>query len=230
MTTAIITGGSRGFGRAVAAALIEHGWTVVIDGRDATSLSEAAAELGAAAVPVVGDVADERHRRRLLEAAQDLGGPDLLVNNASSLGPSPLPHVRDVDADALTALHTTNVIAPLRLIQLSLPLLTVRDGAIINVTSDAAVEAYEGWGAYGSTKASLEQLSHVLAAEEEQVRVWWLDPGDMRTEMHQAAFPGEDITDRPLPESVAPAVLRLVQERPPSGRVQASTLLEAVTS
>ncbi|HEY8081275.1 MAG TPA: SDR family oxidoreductase, partial [Acidimicrobiales bacterium] len=155
-----------------------------------------------------------------------LGGIDLLVNNASDLGPSPLVHLEALALDEYARLFESNVLAPLALIQRTLPQLRERGGAIVNVTSDAAVEGYEGWGGYGSTKAALEQLSNVLAAEEPGLRVWWLDPGDMRTEMHQAAFPGEDISDRALPESIAPVVLRLVRERPASGRVRAADLLE----
>ena len=161
----------------------------------------------------------------LVDEARRLDGLDLLVNNAGTLGPSPLPLVRDVDPDVLIDVFRTNVAAPLALTQAVLPLLEERDGAVVNVTSDAAVEAYEGWGAYGASKAALEQLGNVLAVEVPSVRVWWFDPGDMLTEMHQAAFPGEDITDRPLPESVTPAVLRLLDLRPPSGRVRAADLL-----
>ena len=190
-------------------------------GRDGVALRAAARELGARAHAVVGDVTDPTHRAALVEAASRLGGLDLLVNNASSLGPSPLPRLRDVALEAMGALHQVNVVAPLALVQLALPLLRARGGAVLNVTSDAAVEAYEGWGAYGSSKAALEQLSNVLRVEEPEVRIWWLDPGDMRTEMHQAAFPGEDISDRPLPEAIAPAVLRVLEARPPSGRIRA---------
>ena len=228
MTTAIITGGSRGFGRAVAADLTAAGWDVVLDGRDEPALAEAAHQLGARAHPIVGDVTDPAHRAQLVDVARELGGLDLLVNNASDLGPSPLPQLASVSLDALARLLETNVVAPLALIQRSLPLLAASSGAVVNVTSDAAVEAYEGWGAYGLTKAALEQLSHVLSVEEPDLRVWWLDPGDMRTEMHQAAFPGEDISDRPLPDLVAPAIARLVRTRPPSGRVTAAELLAGV--
>ena len=225
MTTAIITGGSKGLGRAVAGSLVSAGWDVVVDARGAAALEDVARSLGPRLHAVPGDVTDPGHRERLLAEADRLGGLDLLVNNASSLGPTPLPALRSLPLEALTELHATNVLSPLALVQLALPRLAARTGAIVNVTSDAAVEAYEGWGAYGSTKAALEQLSNVLAVEEPDVRVWWLDPGDLRTDMHQAAFPGEDISDRPLPETVAPAVLRLLAERPPSGRVRAADLL-----
>src|SRR5579871_3842068 len=174
MTTAIITGASRGFGRAVAADLIAAGWDVVLDGRDGPALLAAAHLLGARAHPIVGDVTDPVHRALLVDAARERGGLDLLVNNASDLGPSPLPRLASVPLDALARLFETNVVAPLALIQGSLGLLAASSGAVVNVTSDAAVEAYEGWGAYGLTKASLEQLSNVLSVEHPELRVWWL--------------------------------------------------------
>lgn len=224
--TAILTGGSRGLGRALSRALVARGWVVVVDGRDAAALSAAGAETGTVAVP--GDVTDPAHRAALVETARRRSGRiDLVVNNASDLGPSPLPRVADVDAPALRHLYEHNVVAPLALLQLALPLLRASGGSALNVTSDAAVEAYPGWGGYGSSKAALEQLSRVLAAEEPGLRVWWVDPGDMRTDMHQRAFPGEDIGDRPLPESVVPALLHLVEARPPSGRIRAAALLPA---
>lgn len=216
--TAVVTGGSLGFGRALAAALVLDGWHVVIDGRDRQAVERAASTIGAVAEP--GDVTDPAHRARLL----DLPRLDLLVNNASTLGPSPLPPLGAYPLDALMAVLETNVVAPLALIQLALPLLRDNDGAIINLTSDAAVEAYEGWGGYGCSKAALEQLGAVLAAENPDVRVWSLDPGDMRTRMHQEAFPGEDISDRPAPETVTPSVTRLLADRPPSGRLRAADL------
>lgn len=224
MATAIITGGSRGLGRALAADLAGDGWDVVLDGRDPEALRVAAVAIGARAHPVVGDVADPAHRAALVERATSLGELTLVVNNASDLGPSPLPHLRSLPLDAFERLLRTNVVAPVALVQACLPHLAA-GGAIVNVTSDAAVEGYEGWGGYGSSKAALEQASNVLAAEEPGVRVWWFDPGDMRTAMHQDAFPGEDISDRPPPESVVPAVRRLLAERPPSGRVRAADLL-----
>lgn len=217
--TAVVTGGSLGFGRAVASDLVARGWHVVIDGRDAGAVREAAAASGA--VPVPGDVTDAGHRARLL----DLPRLDLLVNNASTLGPVPLPPLATYPLDGLRAAFETNVIAPLALIQLALPLLARSGGAVVNVTSDAAMEAYEGWGGYGCTKAALDQLGAVLALEYPAVRVWSLDPGDMRTRMHQEAFPGEDISDRPDPRSVAPALFQLVLQRPPSGRVRARHLI-----
>jgi NAD(P)-dependent dehydrogenase (short-subunit alcohol dehydrogenase family) len=217
--TAVVTGGSRGFGRAVAAVLVRAGWEVVIDGRHPNALQATAHEIGAIAVP--GDINDPDHRRRLLERPR----LDLLVNNAGTLGPSPLPSVAELPLDQLRSVFETNVIAQLALIQLALPALTESGGAVVNVTSDAAVEAYEGWAGYGSSKAGLEQISAVLAAERPDLRVWALDPGDMRTQMHQDAFPGADISDRPEPEVSAPAVLWLAEQRPPSGRVRAADVL-----
>ena len=226
MPNAIVTGGSKGFGRALASDLVREGWSVIVDGRDHAALEEVATDLGDALRPVAGDVADGAHRSALLKEATRSGGLDLLVNNAGSLGPTPLPRLEDLSAAELTSLFVVNVVAPLALAQLALPMLRAAHGAVVNVTSDAAVEAYEGWGAYGTSKAALEQLSNVLSVEEPEVRVWWLDPGDMRTAMHQAAFPGEDISDRPTPESASPSVVRLVRERPPSGRVRARDLLD----
>ena len=230
MTTAIITGGSRGFGLALASTLVAQGWDVVVDARAGDALRAAAERLGPRFHPVPGDVADPAHRAALVEAARSVGGLDLLVNNASGLGPSPLPALRDHPLDVLEELYRVNVVAPLGLVQLALPLLRASGGAVIDVTSDAAVEPYAGWGGYGSTKAALDQLGNVLAVEEPDIRVWSFDPGDMRTQMHQDAFPGEDITDRPEPETVVPAVLRLLAERPPSGRVRAADLLTVASA
>jgi len=219
---AIITGGSHGLGRALAAALVPRGWQVVLDGRDAAALERAVHDIGRGAVGIPGDVTDPAHREQLVARAWDLGDLHLLVNNASTLGASPLPRLRHLPLDVLEHVHRVNVVAPLALVQVALPLLRSSGGAIINITSDAAVEAYEGWGGYGSSKAALEQLSNVLAVEEPDVPVWWFDPGDMRTRMHQDAFPGEDISDRPLPEEVAvPALRRLLDDPRPSGRVAA---------
>jgi len=174
---------------------------------------------------IPGDVTDPAHRAALARAVEAAGGLDLLVNNAGTLGASPLPALADYPVDELRTAFEVNVIAPVALTQLLLRPLRVRGGAVLNITSDAAVEAYTGWGGYGAAKAALEQASNVLAAEEQTVRVWWADPGDLRTEMHQRAFPGEDISDRPLPSEVAPGFLRLVSERLPSGRYRAAELL-----
>ena len=228
MTVALITGGSRGFGFEVSAALAARGWEVIIDGRDANVLRAAAARLGHRIHAIPGDVTDTSHRAALVRAARRRGRLDLLLNNASSLGPSPLPRLRDFPLDQLDAVYDTNVLAPLALVQEARALLVASGGAIVNVTSDAAVEPYEGWGGYGSSKAALDQLTSILGVEEPLLHVWSFDPGDMRTQMHQDAFPGEDISDRPEPASVVPALLRLLDERPPSGRVRASDLTTGV--
>jgi NAD(P)-dependent dehydrogenase (short-subunit alcohol dehydrogenase family) len=209
--TAVITGASRGLGLALARALAGEGWRLVLDARDGDALQAAAP---ATATLVTGDVTDPGHRRELLAAA----GPDvdLLVNNASHLGPSPQPRLQDYPLDELRRVYEVDVFAPLALVQLLHP------RTVVNVSSDAAVEAYEGWGGYGSAKAALDQLTAVLAQEHPNLRVLSFDPGDMRTAMHQAAFPGEDITDRPLPETVVPAFLRLLER--PSGRYRAADL------
>jgi NAD(P)-dependent dehydrogenase (short-subunit alcohol dehydrogenase family) len=216
---ALVTGASRGLGQALAAGLAREGYDLIADARDAAAL--AAAGLDAQLIP--GDVTDPAHREALRQAAgTDL---DLLVNNAGTLGAHPLPALTDYPVDDLRAAFEVNVIAPIALTQLLLPTLRQRGGAVLNVTSDAAVEAYAGWGGYGAAKAALEQASNVLAAEELTVRVWWVDPGDLRTDMHQQAFPGEDISDRPLPAAIVPAFIRLITERLPSGRYRATDLL-----
>jgi NAD(P)-dependent dehydrogenase (short-subunit alcohol dehydrogenase family) len=229
MSTAIITGASRGFGLALATELSRRGWDLVIDGRDRDDLDRAAATIDAAGsgqvIAIAGDVTVPGHARALVDAAAEQGGFSLLVNNASMLGPSPQPVLADYPIEVLEQVFATNVGAPLRLIQQSLPHLRKAGGTIVNVTSDAAVEGYEGWGGYGASKAALEQLSNVLAEEEPEVTVYWLDPGDMNTRMQQEAFPGEDISDRPLPETRVPAVTRLLRDGYPSGRYRASDLL-----
>jgi len=221
---AIVTGASRGLGFALAYQLADAGWHVIIDARGAEALanaSERLAPLCGAVTAIPGDITDGAHRNALLAALPD-GRLDLLVNNASILGPSPLPKVAEFDPDALQAIFDVNVIAPLQLTQLALPLLRASRGILLDVTSDAAVEAYPGWGGYGAAKAATEQLRNVLAAEEPAITVWRVDPGDVRTEMHQLAFPGEDISDRALPEEVAPGLLGLLFERPESGRYRLS--------
>ena len=230
MPIALITGASRGLGRAAAQALARRGWSLIVDARRADDLAGAMRGL-ADVVTVPGDVTDPGHRAALAAAVGRAGGLDLLVNNASRLGPSPQPLLRDYPLDELGRVYDTNVIAPLALIQLLTAPLAAAAGVIVNVSSDAAVEAYPGWGGYGSAKAALDQLTAVLAAEEPSLRCYAFDPGDMRTDMHQQAFPGEDISDRPEPETVIPALLRLLDERPPSGRYRASDLAApAVTS
>lgn len=227
--TAIITGASRGLGRALASHFASRGWGLVIDARGAPDLANAAADIQSlTAAPVIaipGDVSDPVHASALVAAAERVGGFELLVNNASMLGPSPQPALPNYPANTLARVFDVNVIAPLRLIQRALPALGRVGGAVVNVTSDAAIEAYEGWGGYGSSKAALEQLSKVLAAEEPAVRVLWVDPGDMNTRMHQEAFPGEDISDRPAPEERAPGIARMLDAGVPSGRYQAGDFL-----
>jgi NAD(P)-dependent dehydrogenase (short-subunit alcohol dehydrogenase family) len=223
MPVALITGASRGLGLALARRLAADGWSLVIDARGADALEAARAELAGVTtvLAVTGDVARAEHRRELIDAATGLGGLDLLVNNASVLGPSPQPTLADYPIDVLRNVYEVNVVAPVALLQLALPLLRTSKGVVINITSDAGVEGYEGWGGYGSSKAALEQASKVLAAEENTVAVYWVDPGDMHTQMHQEAFPGEDISDRPPPEESVPGLLHLITARPPSGRYQA---------
>ena len=223
MPVALITGASRGLGRASARALAERGWSLVVDARREADLTDALRGLPSI-IAVPGDVTDPGHRTDLAAAVGRLGRLDVLVNNASSLGPSPLPALRGYDLDELRSVYETNLVAPLALIQLLAGPLTGAGGTIVNVSSDAAVEAYPGWGGYGSAKAALDQLTAVLGAEEEALRCYAFDPGDMRTDMHQLAFPGEDISGRPEPESVVPALLRLIDERPPSGRYRAGDL------
>jgi NAD(P)-dependent dehydrogenase (short-subunit alcohol dehydrogenase family) len=224
MGVALITGGSRGFGFALVRALVAEGWRVVIDGRDPGVLARAAAGLGGAVTAVAGDVAEPGHRAELARAVEAAGGLDLLVNNASVLGPSPQPALDRYPLDELEAVLRVNTLAPLALTQLVLPRLVAAGGTVVNLSSDAAVEAYPGWGGYGASKAALDQLSAVLAQEQPGLRVYAFDPGDMRTDLHQLAFPGEDISDRPSPETVVPALLRLLAERPPSGRYRAADL------
>lgn len=219
--TALVTGASKGLGRALARGLAARGWRLIIDGRNSSALSAVATDLPGA-IAVRGDVSDVAHRGDLTNIVARLGRLDLLVNNASDLGPSPLPSLADYPIDAFRRVYETDVVAPLMLSQLLLPHLRVTNGIILNISSDAAVEPYPGWGGYGSAKAALDQLSAVLGAEEPDVRVYAVDPGDMRTDMHQAAFPGEDISDRPEPETVVPALLRLLDERPVSGRYGAA--------
>jgi NAD(P)-dependent dehydrogenase (short-subunit alcohol dehydrogenase family) len=223
MRTAIVTGASRGLGLALARALAEREWRLVIDAREPEALAAARAELAphTDVSALVGDVADDWHRTALVATAGRR--LDLLVNNASLLGPSPQPRLGDYPLSALEDVYRVNVLAPLSLIQMALPLLG-ESGRIVNVTSDAAVESYEGWGGYGSSKAALERISAVLAAEHPGLRVYAVDPGDMRTRMHQQAFPGEDISDRPLPEESVPGLLALIDGELPSGRYLAREL------
>ncbi len=232
MSVAIVTGASRGLGEALAQGLARTGWSVVIDARDGPALNDAAGRIRATAAPgarvvaIAGDVTDEEHRHELTEAAFGLGGLDLLVNNAGTLGAAPLPPLSDYPLSELRVAFEANVVAPLGLVQDVLPLLMDSPHPrLVHVTSDAAVEAYGGWGGYGAGKAALEQIGAVLAVEVPRLTVWSIDPGDLRTAMHQAAFPGEDISDRPEPASVVPAFLELIGSRRPSGRYRAADLL-----
>jgi NAD(P)-dependent dehydrogenase (short-subunit alcohol dehydrogenase family) len=227
MPHAIITGGSRGLGLALARALAQRGWSLVLDARGASALDQVAEELRhhTDITVLAGDVADPWHRAALIDTARE--PIDLLVNNASVLGPSPQPALADYPLDVLEAVYRVNVLAPLALIQLALPRMAP-DAAILNITSDAAIEPYEGWGGYGSSKAALEQMSAILGAEHPDLRVYAVDPGDMRTQMHQAAFPGEDISDRPLPEESVPGLLALIDGDRPSGRYGARALIDQV--
>jgi NAD(P)-dependent dehydrogenase (short-subunit alcohol dehydrogenase family) len=222
---ALVTGASRGLGRALATALSHRGWRLVVDARDGDRLAAAVAALPhpelVTAVP--GDVADPGHRADLAAAAGDR--LDLLVNNASDLGPSPLPRLADLRPADLERVLAVNVIAPLALAGSLLPALRRAGGRVVNVSSDAAVEAYEGWGGYGASKAALDHVTAVLAVEQPELRIYAVDPGDMATDMHQAAFPGEDISDRPAPESVVPALLALIDGDRPSGRYRAADVI-----
>jgi NAD(P)-dependent dehydrogenase (short-subunit alcohol dehydrogenase family) len=227
--TALITGASRGLGLALARRLSSDGWTLIIDARGAEDLEAARAELTqmTRVVAIPGDVRSEEHRRALADAARDAGGLDALVNNAGILGPSPQPELLDYPLDVLEEVYRANAIAPLALIQAVRH--DLKPGArIINVTSDAAVEPYEGWGGYGSSKAALEQLSAILSAENpDSLRVYWTDPGDMQTRMHQEAFPDEDISDRPMPEESVPGLIELLTGDLPSGRYEARAPIHA---
>ncbi len=225
MSTAIITGASRGLGLALARALAQRGWRLVLDSRGGDDLARAASELRrhhAEVAAVAGDVADDGHRRALVQAAGEQ--IDLLVNNAGALGPSPQPELAEYPPAELERVYRVNLHAPLALTQLALPLIPA-GGAIVNVTSDAAVAPYPGWGGYGSSKAALEQMTAILAAEQPQLRVYAVDPGDMRTQMHQEAFPGEDISDRPPPQDSVPGLLALIDGTLPSGRYQAREIV-----
>jgi NAD(P)-dependent dehydrogenase (short-subunit alcohol dehydrogenase family) len=223
--TALITGASRGLGLALARLLAGRGWTLVIDARGARALEAVAGELSpvASVIAIAGDVADPAHRRALAVAAQAVGGLDVVVNNAGVLGPSPQPSLLDYPLDVLEQVLRANTVAPLGVIQAVRQAL--KPGArLLNITSDAGVQPYAGWGGYGSSKAALEQLSNILAAENPSLRIYWVDPGDMRTQMHQEAFPGEDISDRPLPDESALGLAALIESDLPSGRYQAREL------
>ena len=226
LNRALITGASRGLGLALARALANEGWELIVDARGERDLRTAAGAVGELTPVhlVAGDVADEAHRLDLAAAVDALGGGlDLLVHNASRLGPSPQPSIAKYPLEELERVYAANVFGPLRLTQLLLPCMGP-DARIVSITSDAAVESYEGWGGYGSSKAALEQASNVLAAEHPELKVYWVDPGDMNTRMHQEAYPGEDISDRPPPEESVPGLVRLIEGDLPSGRYRARDL------
>lgn len=226
MKNALITGSSRGLGLALARQLAQKEWGLIIDARNPNTIEQVCAELAERTnvIAIPGDVTDETHREALAEAARKLGGLDALVNNASFLGPSPQPPLLNYPLDVLEQVYRTNVVAPLGLIQ-ALHAFFRPNACILDITSDAGVEAYSGWGGYGSSKAALEHLSHILAEENPSLRVYWVDPGDMRTQMQQEAFPDEDISDRPLPEeSVVPGLMALIEGELASGRYQVREL------
>jgi NAD(P)-dependent dehydrogenase (short-subunit alcohol dehydrogenase family) len=229
MPNALITGGSAGLGRALAFELARRGWTLTIDARhrEALATSETALSRLTRTRAVLGDITAAEHRAELVRAAAELGAIDLVVNNASDLGPSPLPALRDLTEAAYARLWLTNVVAPQQLVQAAWAQLSPT-AVIVNISSDAGVEHYETWGGYGSTKAALAHQTLTWAAEEPQLTWYAVDPGDLRTAMHQAAFPGEDITDRPEPESVAPLIVDLVESGQPSGRYRAADLAAAL--
>ncbi len=233
MKNALITGASRGLGLALARRLAEDGWGLLIDARRAQALEEARADLlktspskNQRVTAIHGDITDKAHRQELARAARDMGGLDALMNNASFLGPSPQPPLLDYPLDVLEVVYRTNVIAPLALIQ-ELREALKPDASILNITSDAGVEAYAGWGGYGSSKAALEHLSAILAQENPSMHIYWVDPGDMQSQMQQEAFPGEDISDRALPEESVPGLMVLIAGKQPSGRYRAHELIEA---
>ena len=225
---AVITGGSQGLGLELARALADDGWDLVIDARRTDRLDRAVADLSPRTnvVALAGDVTDAEHRAALAGAAAQLGSVHLLVNNASTLGASPLPNLDAISVETLRTVFETNVLAPIALVQALDPHF-VAGATVINITSDAAVEAYEGWGGYGASKAALEHASRVLAAERPDLRVLVVDPGDMRTEMHQDAFPGEDISDRPEPGTSVPGLMALIAGDEPSGRYEARSRVSA---
>ena len=227
MANAIITGGSAGLGRALAAELLRAGFTVTITARTAEPLATTAGDLGDRLRQLAGDVTDPDHRARLVELAAGDGPIEVLINNASELGGSPQPALRDLDRTTFERILAVNLIAPLELINQARPQLAA-DATIINISSDAAADHYQGWGGYAASKAALDHLTLTLAAEEPDRRWYAVDPGDLRTAMHQAAFPGEDISDRPLPETITPAFLQLIKSRPDSGRYKAAELVRAL--
>ncbi len=220
---ALITGASRGLGLALANRLAELGWNLIIDARNSKAIEEAGKQLSkkTKVLSIPGDITDPEHLQKLAKSAENFGGLDLVINNASTLGLSPQPELLNFPIHVLEQVYRTNVIAPLAVLQ-ALKRQLKPAASIINITSDAGVEAYPGWGGYGSSKAALEHLSAILAVENPELKIYWVDPGDMRTQMHQEAFPGEDISDRPLPETSVPGILELIEKEKPSGRYKSN--------
>jgi len=228
MKNALITGASRGLGLALARRLAQDGWGLVMDARGGEALQQAQAALQTktSVTAIAGSVTEAAHRARLAEAAHELGGLDAVVNNASFLGPSPQPTLLEYPLEVLEGVYRTNLIAPLGVLQAIREILRP-NACILNVTSDAGKEAYGGWGGYGSSKAALEHLSSILAEENPGLRVYWVDPGDMQTQMQQEAFPAEDISDRALPDESVPGLMALIEGSRPSGRYRARELADA---
>lgn len=231
MQVAIVTGASKGLGRSLAKALAIEGWSLVIDARGIPDLEAASDEIrvraidGASVVAIAGDIASESHRCELVAAARRLGGLDLLVNNASTLGVSPLPQLAGYPLDALRKVLEVDLVSPVALFADCARMLRHSpDPRLLNITSDASVEHYEGWGGYGLAKAALDHATGTIASENSFIRAWAVDPGDLRTEMHQLAFPGEDISDRPPPDSVVPHLMSLINGELTSGRYRASEI------
>ena len=227
--TALITGATKGLGLALARALASKGWNLIITARDTAQLQHVRNELAQIThvAAIAGDVTDPAHRDKLATLARGHSGLDAIINNAGALGPSPQPALLDYPLDSLLHVLDTNVVAPLGVIQ-ALKNELKPAARVINVTSDAGVNAYPGWGGYGASKAALEQLSAILAAENPEIKVYWVDPGDMRTDMHQAAYPGQDISDRPLPETRTPAFIAILENDLPGGRYVASELVPVI--
>ena len=224
-SSALITGASRGLGLALTKSFVERGWSLIITARDAGALHSARVKLNSndRVVAIPGDIADSIHRQTLAEAAHLIGGLDVVINNAGILGPSPQPLLVNYPLDVLEQVFRINVFAQLGILQAVWG--DLKPGAtIININSDAGVEPYSNWGGYGSSKAALDQLTAILAVENPQYHIYSVDPGDMRTQMHQEAFPGEDISDRPLPEASIPGILTLLEGNLPSGRYIARDL------
>lgn len=222
MPTALITGASAGLGRALTSSLHRRGWDVIATGRREEPLAAVGAALGHGLHTVPGDITDPGHRDALADQVRERGHLDLLVHNASTIGTSPQPAIAQLTPQVLEDIWQTNVAAPLALTRALLPALRSSRAIVLSISSDAAVEHYEGWGGYAASKAALDHLTLTLGGEEPELVTYAVDPGDMRTKLHQQAFPGEDISDRPEPESVVPGLLQLIRTRPANGRYRAA--------